>query len=181
MTWKPSIRCDEPGLGAEWETSSGDCFQHQLCSGRRHVRHEVAQVAFVPPELLELAIWDSVKESSNAEMYSAYLERYGDGAFASLANVRLEALASTSLGARGNDAFVQVSGCQQILYIENTIYQNCKHRLGYLPVADAFVGARSRGATPGALWRRPEKAHRYCAKAANGACNWLIGSGSADQ
>jgi hypothetical protein len=74
--------------------------------------------------LLELAIWDSVKESSNAEMYSAYLELYADGAFASLAKVRLEGLASTSLGARGNDAFVQVSGCQHILYIENTIYQN---------------------------------------------------------
>jgi adenylate cyclase len=39
---------------------------------------------------VELAFWDTVKDSANPEMYSAYLERYPEGAFAALAKVRLE-------------------------------------------------------------------------------------------
>ncbi len=39
---------------------------------------------------VELAFWDTVKDSANPEMYSAYLERYPQGAFAALAKVRLE-------------------------------------------------------------------------------------------
>lgn len=38
---------------------------------------------------LELAFWDTVKDSDNPEMYDAYLERYPEGAFAALAKVRL--------------------------------------------------------------------------------------------
>lgn len=39
---------------------------------------------------VELAFWDAVKDSANPEMFSAYLERYPEGAFAALAKVRLE-------------------------------------------------------------------------------------------
>jgi hypothetical protein len=45
---------------------------------------------------VELAFWDTVKESANPEMYSAYLERYPEGAFAALAKVRLEEVGSPS-------------------------------------------------------------------------------------
>jgi adenylate cyclase len=45
---------------------------------------------------VELAFWDTVKDSSNPEMYSAYLERYPEGAFAALAKVRLEEVGSPS-------------------------------------------------------------------------------------
>ena len=38
---------------------------------------------------VELAFWDTVKDSDNPAMYEAYLERYPDGAFAALAKVRL--------------------------------------------------------------------------------------------
>jgi hypothetical protein len=55
-----------------------------------------AAAADLEVSAVELTFWDSVKESSNAEMYSAYLERYPDGAFASLAKVRLEELESRS-------------------------------------------------------------------------------------
>jgi class 3 adenylate cyclase len=41
---------------------------------------------------VELAYWDTVKDSDNAEMFRAYLERYPDGAFAPLAKVRLDEL-----------------------------------------------------------------------------------------
>jgi adenylate cyclase len=43
---------------------------------------------------VELAFWDTVKDSANPEMYSAYLERYPEGAFAALATVRLEEVGS---------------------------------------------------------------------------------------
>ena len=43
---------------------------------------------------VELAFWDTVKDSDNPEMFSAYLERYPEGAFAALAKVRLEEVGS---------------------------------------------------------------------------------------
>jgi adenylate cyclase len=49
------------------------------------------------PDVLavELAFWDTVKDSDNPEMYAAYLERYPEGAFATLANVRLSELGTS--------------------------------------------------------------------------------------
>ena len=46
------------------------------------------------PDLVavELAFWDTVKDSDNPAMYQAYLERYPDGAFVALAKVRLDEL-----------------------------------------------------------------------------------------
>ena len=63
---------------------------------------EPPDVTFAPAEIselsadnevaLELALWDSVKDSSPAEMES-YLEQYPEGTFASLARTRLDAAA----------------------------------------------------------------------------------------
>lgn len=52
--------------------------------------------AAADPEVsaVELAFWDTVKDSANPEMYAAYLDRYPEGAFAALAKVRLEELGS---------------------------------------------------------------------------------------
>jgi hypothetical protein len=47
---------------------------------------------------LELALWDSVKEGSPAELES-YLERYPEGTFASLAQTRRDAAALSPAGA----------------------------------------------------------------------------------
>src|SRR6202011_5851026 len=47
---------------------------------------------------LELALWDSVKDGSPAELAS-YLERYPEGTFASLARTRLDAAALSPTGA----------------------------------------------------------------------------------
>lgn len=41
---------------------------------------------------IEIAFWDTVKDSDNPAMYEAYLERYPEGAFAALATVRLDEL-----------------------------------------------------------------------------------------
>jgi adenylate cyclase len=53
-----------------------------------------AEAAAADPEVstVELTFWETVKDSANPEMYSAYLERYPEGAFAVLAKVRLEEL-----------------------------------------------------------------------------------------
>ena len=48
--------------------------------------------AEVEPVSVELAFWDTVKESDNPAMYAAYLEQYPEGSFAALAKVRLEEL-----------------------------------------------------------------------------------------
>jgi len=45
-----------------------------------------------PVDAVELAYWDTMKESDNPEMFRAYLERYPEGAFAPLAKVRLDEL-----------------------------------------------------------------------------------------
>jgi adenylate cyclase len=42
---------------------------------------------------VELSFWDSVKGSDNPAMYRAYLEKYPDGNFISLAKAKLEELA----------------------------------------------------------------------------------------
>ena len=39
---------------------------------------------------VELSFWDSVKGSDNPAMYRAYLEKYPDGNFISLAKAKLE-------------------------------------------------------------------------------------------
>ena len=46
-------------------------------------------VAAVDPKAIELTFWDTVKDSSNPEMYRAYLEKYPDGEFAPLAVAKL--------------------------------------------------------------------------------------------
>jgi adenylate cyclase len=45
---------------------------------------------------VELAFWDTVKDSDNPAMYAAYLERYPEGAFTVLAKVRLGELGAPS-------------------------------------------------------------------------------------
>jgi adenylate cyclase len=72
-----------------------------LAETRRQTLLEEAAVPAADPaaadaevSAVELAFWDTVKDSANPEMYSAYLERYPEGAFAALAKVRLEEVGS---------------------------------------------------------------------------------------
>ena len=51
-----------------------------------------AGATMVDPMAIELAFWDSIKESENASVFGAYLERYPDGTFAVLARSRLASL-----------------------------------------------------------------------------------------
>jgi len=69
-----------------------------LAQGRRQAllqeQEAPAESAATDPDLVavELAFWDTVKNSDNPAMYAAYLERYPEGAFAALAKVRLSEL-----------------------------------------------------------------------------------------
>src|SRR6185312_3911857 len=45
-------------------------------------------IAVVDPAAIELSYWDTIKNSSNVEDFKAYLEKYPDGQFASLAKSR---------------------------------------------------------------------------------------------
>jgi hypothetical protein len=41
---------------------------------------------------VELAFWDTVKESDDPKMFEAYLAKYPEGEFTSLAEIKLQAL-----------------------------------------------------------------------------------------
>ena len=83
--------------------------------------------------------------------------------------------------------------CQQILYFENSVCVKCGHRLGYVPAiatlsalepADAEGGTAGGGGSNVDLWRAlaaPDGgAYRFCANAAQKACNWLVEASSPD-
>jgi adenylate cyclase len=53
---------------------------------------EIAVPAVDVDTAVELTFWESVRDSDNPEMYEAYLEKYPDGEFVPLAQVRLEEL-----------------------------------------------------------------------------------------
>ena len=56
---------------------------------------EVSGPAAVPATVeIELAFWETVKESTNPEMYKAYLKKYPEGEFVALANTRLSELSN---------------------------------------------------------------------------------------
>jgi class 3 adenylate cyclase len=69
-----------------------------LAETRRSALLEEAGSADKEPEAdaVELAYWDTMKDSDNPDMLRAYLERYSDGAFAPLAKVRLGELGAPS-------------------------------------------------------------------------------------
>lgn len=99
--------------------------------------------------------------------------------------------------------------CGQILHFENTRCENCGRALGYLPeigllsalepegdgalraglsdlAGRAEVAAllsslpQVEGGTGWNAWVRPDRRYRFCANAAQDACNWLIPAGSTD-
>lgn len=61
----------------------------------------VAAPSAMDPAVLELALWDSVKNSRNAEELGAYLEQYPKGQFAAVARSRLKSLGAAPVPAPG--------------------------------------------------------------------------------
>ncbi len=52
------------------------------------------------PQAVEIEFWDSIKSSTRADEYEAYLEQYPEGGFVALARVRLEAIKGDAAGLR---------------------------------------------------------------------------------
>jgi hypothetical protein len=48
-----------------------------------------AVAAAIDPRAIELAFWETIKDSTNPEMYRAYLQKYPSGEFAPVANAKL--------------------------------------------------------------------------------------------
>lgn len=64
-----------------------------LAEARRKALQEEAETPTEPQaDAVELAYWDTVKDSDKPEMFRAYLQQYPEGAFAPLAKVRLDEL-----------------------------------------------------------------------------------------
>lgn len=73
-----------------------------ITSGASNAASNVpGQIATVDPAAIELAFWDSIKNSNNPNDFKAYLDKYPDGQFAELAKSRANA-AKPSGGAGGD-------------------------------------------------------------------------------
>ena len=63
-------------------------------------RSTSTEAAVAEPHSVEVVFWESIKESTRAADYEAYLEQYPEGSFATLARTRLEEFASAGGGMR---------------------------------------------------------------------------------
>jgi hypothetical protein len=70
----------------------------------------------------------------------------------------------------------QCQHCGQPLYFENTRCESCGRDLGYLPAMETISALEPDKGAFRAL-AEPKGRYRYCANAAQGACNWLVADG----
>jgi len=82
------VRADTHGRQQPWSEASiqGDFFFHAA------VLSSAAVQSGLDPKQVELAFWESVKDSRNAADFQAYLKKYPQGEFADLAANHLKAL-----------------------------------------------------------------------------------------
>jgi class 3 adenylate cyclase len=92
--WESIKDSEDPAeFTAYLEKYPGGAFAVLAETRLKALREQEAEAGREPQaDEVELAYWDSVKYSDNAEMFRAYLERYPEGAFAPLAKVRLDEL-----------------------------------------------------------------------------------------
>ena len=108
--WESVKESSDPGeLAAYLEQYPNGAFatlaeaRRQSLLGEDRAAPAAARTAAVPPAeavAVELAFWDSVKDSDNPAMFDAYLQRYPLGAFAALARIRLDELAAAESPSR---------------------------------------------------------------------------------
>lgn len=84
------------GKQVPWEHTSltGQVFLRSMPEGGKAQSSEPARLPLVKPQDtdLEIALWNSVKDSKSSSMFDVYLARYPNGTFAGLARVMLSEL-----------------------------------------------------------------------------------------
>jgi uncharacterized caspase-like protein len=87
-----SVRMDTHGAQQPWSESSiqGDFFFHGLPDASSATGRAAASPAGAGTAELEIAYWNSIKDSKNPGDFRAYLQRYPNGNFATLAAARLK-------------------------------------------------------------------------------------------
>ena len=74
----------------------------------------------VDPQAVEIEFWDSIKNSTLASEYEAYLEQYPEGSFVALARVRLEAIKEDAVGMRDpHDREIELSFWESVRESDN--------------------------------------------------------------
>ena len=74
-----------------------------------NVAETTPNVAIVDPAALELAFWDTIKNSNNPEDFKSYLEKYPDGQFSGLAKSRAQATRPASNPAYSDSGSVEMT------------------------------------------------------------------------
>jgi class 3 adenylate cyclase len=72
------------------------------------------------PQAVEIEFWDSIKNSTLANEYEAYLEQYPEGGFVALARVRLEAIKQDAVSMRDpHDREIELSFWESVRESDN--------------------------------------------------------------
>ena len=87
-----SVREKTQNKQTPWESSSltGDFFFVKSGEVKTNTANQQIQIPVVDSTAIELAYWNSIKDSKDAEDYKAYLAKYPNGQFADLAKIRSE-------------------------------------------------------------------------------------------
>jgi tetratricopeptide (TPR) repeat protein len=73
-------------------------------SASNTTNNSTPNVAMVDPAAIELSFWESIKNSNNPDDFKAYLEKYPDGQFASLAKSRTNSVRPTGNAPSGESS-----------------------------------------------------------------------------
>ncbi len=109
------------------------------------------QTGVFDPRVMELELWNSVKASSSADDYKAYVERYPNGTFADLARTRMAALnrpatPSTSAVTSGPSTEVRTAeaskATEDALGLDTDAWRELQRRLTHLGFATRGMDGR---------------------------------------
>ena len=77
-----------------WDSSSltGDVVLNPVATKDRQAQSPVVEPSSIPDTAVELAYWETIKDSADRDFFEAYLKQFPSGAFASLAKLKIEAI-----------------------------------------------------------------------------------------
>ena len=125
-------------------TAPAACAAGESVSERLTAERLAAQRLAVERELL---FWESVKDSTNPADLQAYLDRYPDGVYATLARNRLQALQGAAAPAAAEETAKSVEESLELSRADRRLIQLGLLAAGFdLGKADGLIGSRTRAA-----------------------------------